>query len=152
MYTRATKGKVLAGLSSPRGACKVPFTDVYPGWAGAHGVSNLDAGLVELYDINKWTAQIFRLGIMGEPIDLNMDTLNVGIIDSPLIAHGGASGIMKGRLLALFYRYHSMGGEDYIADFLIGPDGRVQAAKYGRHADDQWSVDELLNLAGRAGG
>lgn len=121
MYTRATKGKVLAGLSSPRGAGKVPFTDVYPGWAGAHGVSNLDAGLVELYDINKWTAQIFRLGIMGEPIDLNMDTLNLGIIDSPLIAHGGASGIMKGRLLALFYRYHSMGGEDYIADFLIGP-------------------------------
>lgn len=36
------------------------------------------------------------------------------------------------------------------ADFLIGSDGRVLAAKYGRHADDQWSVDELLNLAGAA--
>jgi peroxiredoxin len=33
------------------------------------------------------------------------------------------------------------------ADFLIHPDGRVAAAKYGRHADDQWSVDELLQLA-----
>jgi hypothetical protein len=33
------------------------------------------------------------------------------------------------------------------ADFLIGSDGRVLAAKYGRHADDQWSVDELLDLA-----
>jgi peroxiredoxin len=31
-------------------------------------------------------------------------------------------------------------------DFLIGPDGRVLAAKYGAHADDQWSVDELLAL------
>jgi peroxiredoxin len=33
------------------------------------------------------------------------------------------------------------------ADFLIEPDGRVRAAKYGRHASDHWSVDELLQLA-----
>ena len=32
------------------------------------------------------------------------------------------------------------------ADFLITPDGRVFACKYGKHADDQWSVDELLIL------
>jgi len=30
------------------------------------------------------------------------------------------------------------------ADFLIAPDGRVAALKYGEHAYDQWSVDELL--------
>jgi AhpC/TSA antioxidant enzyme len=33
------------------------------------------------------------------------------------------------------------------ADFLIAPDGRVLAEKYGVHVDDQWSVDELLALA-----
>ncbi|TDD76098.1 AhpC/TSA family protein [Actinomadura darangshiensis] len=33
------------------------------------------------------------------------------------------------------------------ADFLIGGDGRVVAAKYGEHAYDQWTVDELLSLA-----
>jgi hypothetical protein len=33
------------------------------------------------------------------------------------------------------------------ADFLIAPDGRVLARKYGIHADDQWSVDEVLTLA-----
>lgn len=33
------------------------------------------------------------------------------------------------------------------ADFLIAPDGALLALKYGRHADDQWSVDELLALA-----
>jgi len=32
------------------------------------------------------------------------------------------------------------------ADFLIDPDGRVLAAHYGRHADDQWSLDELLSM------
>ncbi|HEX4253386.1 MAG TPA: peroxiredoxin-like family protein [Pseudonocardia sp.] len=30
------------------------------------------------------------------------------------------------------------------ADLLIAPDGRVVAVKYGQHAYDQWSVDELL--------
>jgi hypothetical protein len=33
------------------------------------------------------------------------------------------------------------------ADFLIGADGTVLARKYGTHADDQWSVDEVLELA-----
>jgi hypothetical protein len=36
------------------------------------------------------------------------------------------------------------------ADFLINTDGSVIAAKHGTHADDQWSVDELLAQA-RAG-
>lgn len=35
------------------------------------------------------------------------------------------------------------------ADFLIAPDGRLLARKYGEHADDQWSVDELLAIADR---
>src|SRR5262245_10064448 len=37
------------------------------------------------------------------------------------------------------------------ADFLIAGDGRVVAHKYGAHAYDQWSVDELLGHARRAG-
>lgn len=32
------------------------------------------------------------------------------------------------------------------ADFLITPNARILACKYGAHADDQWSVDELLTL------
>jgi peroxiredoxin len=36
------------------------------------------------------------------------------------------------------------------ADFLVDRDGRVIAAHYGTHADDQWSVDEVVSLA-RAG-
>lgn len=33
------------------------------------------------------------------------------------------------------------------ADFLIDAQGVVRASKYGRHADDQWSFDELMRLA-----
>lgn len=47
---------------------------------------------------------------------------------------GGALGLREGHL-------------GMPADFLIGPDGTVLACKYGAHADDQWSVDEILTLA-----
>jgi hypothetical protein len=33
------------------------------------------------------------------------------------------------------------------ADFLIAPDGQIVACKYGRHAADDWSVDDVLSLA-----
>lgn len=33
------------------------------------------------------------------------------------------------------------------AEFLIDADGLILAAKYGTHAYDQWSVEELLELA-----
>jgi peroxiredoxin len=42
-------------------------------------------------------------------------------------------------------------GEQHLgqpADFLIGTDGRILAAKHGKRVDDHWPVDELLGLAG----
>ena len=35
------------------------------------------------------------------------------------------------------------------ADFLIAPDGRIAALRYGQHAYDQWTIDELLDHARR---
>ncbi len=45
---------------------------------------------------------------------------------------------------------HGSGHLGVPADFLINPEGRVIAAKYGEHAYDQWSVDELLEIAAAA--
>lgn len=53
--------------------------------------------------------------------------------------------ILRGREHAPAGRPHG-GRLGLPADFLIAPDGRVVAAKYGEHAYDQWSVDELLEL------
>ncbi|HWZ45924.1 MAG TPA: peroxiredoxin-like family protein [Candidatus Saccharimonadales bacterium] len=33
------------------------------------------------------------------------------------------------------------------SEFLIAPSGQIKAVKYGTHAYDQWSVDELIALA-----
>jgi peroxiredoxin len=41
-------------------------------------------------------------------------------------------------------------GEQHLglpADFLVGRDGQILAAKYGRRVDDHWSVDDVLGLA-----
>jgi hypothetical protein len=37
------------------------------------------------------------------------------------------------------------------AELLVSPDGTVLACRYGEHAADQWSVDELLAAARRSG-
>jgi hypothetical protein len=59
------------------------------------------------------------------------------------------------RAAARGFQWRGLGGalaprENHLgqpADFLIGTDGTVLARKYGAHADDQWSVDEVLELA-----
>jgi hypothetical protein len=38
------------------------------------------------------------------------------------------------------------------ADFLIGKNGQVVACKYGKHAYDHWTVDEVIGLVREAAG
>jgi peroxiredoxin len=71
---------------------------------------------------------------------------------SPLAALNPRSWRAAGRALtrAPSLRGATGKGEEHMglpADFLIAPDGRILAANYGRYVDDQWSVDELLDLA-----
>jgi len=63
------------------------------------------------------------------------------------------SAILRGSALTLRGRFRppslrQEGGRLGLpADFLVDPRGRVVARKFGAHAYDQWSVDELLALA-----
>jgi peroxiredoxin len=63
--------------------------------------------------------------------------------------HAAQTAITKRR--ALLPANPTNGNLGLPADILIEADGRVAAVKYGEHAYDQWSVDELLALA-RSGG
>jgi peroxiredoxin len=54
-----------------------------------------------------------------------------------------ARGLMHGNF-GLRSSGHALG---LPADFLVTPSGQIQAVKYGTHAYDQWSVDELIALA-----
>lgn len=62
----------------------------------------------------------------------------------PMVLWHGARWVLQARR---FYRRAENGVLGLPADFLIGQNGHIVAAKYGRHADDHWSVDELLTRA-----
>jgi hypothetical protein len=64
------------------------------------------------------------------------------------VAHGLVA-LLRGRARAPSLDPHG-GRWGLPADFLITGNGRVVACKYGEHADDHWSVDELLAHANTA--
>jgi hypothetical protein len=107
--------------SDKRGEHKVSFSEAYPGWPGLRTFVNVDAGLFKVDDLSEWTAQIYGIGRIGELVDLNVDTLSLDLIGTPVRAMGGSSGPLEGQISSLFYRYRSVGGFDYVAEFLIGP-------------------------------
>lgn len=78
----------------------------------------------------------------------------------PVVAetlHGASVGVPDRKLSHVQFRrfagcpasaFTGEGGHTGLpADFLVGEDGRLLAVRYGRHADDQWSVDEIVTLA-----
>jgi hypothetical protein len=136
--------RIPVGVSDPRQVRKKAFPSVYPGLAGSNVLANLDAGLMRVEDASVWTSQIFGLGELGLPVDLHPDTLTLDLLKLKVRAFGGASGELYGEIQALFYRYKSLGGVDYVADFLIGPrDGAGNDTLPG-DSGTLWCLEEEL--------
>jgi hypothetical protein len=125
--------EVTIGSTNGQSLAKMQFTELYPGWKGQDVQVNCDAGLIYLDDINEWKTDVLGIGTLGTLYDLNTQTMTLGLIaehgyenrivkDSicgNVIASSAVSGMIKGEVLALFYRYESMGGIEYVSDFLI---------------------------------
>ena len=120
------------GIASDRQLTREPFTDVFPGFAGARSFMSLDIGLVEIHDANDWSSQPFGLEGTIEPVaDLNELSLSLQLIDRPVTAFGSASGALDGTIKALFYRHKSLAGYDYVSQFLIAPAARSPQTQPG---------------------
>ena len=109
------------GRVAPNPAVRRSLQSLYPGVAGTRADLSQDAGLIELASVEQWTTQLFGLGVLGDLIDLNVDTLALSLIGCPVRAFGAATGHMFGAVMALFHRWRSVGGVDQIAELLIGP-------------------------------
>jgi hypothetical protein len=120
LYTFLDGEKVPIGKSSRKQLTRKNFRDVYNTWPGAEVYLNLDIGLIEIDDLNNWTAQIYGIGTLGKMVDLSDHTFSLDLIGSKVQAFGCASRQMKGEILGLFYRYKAVGGYEYVADLLIG--------------------------------
>ncbi len=66
---------------------------------------NMDIGLIQIEDINDWTAQVNGIGQLGKLADLSVENISVKLVGCPVKAFGAASGILEGEIKALFYRY-----------------------------------------------
>jgi hypothetical protein len=109
------------GTSSAKSCDRLLFSEVYDGWPGSKVYLNVDAGLIDIDNLDRWTAQIRDLGTMGELADLASDNLTLSLIGCRVVGRGCAGGLMRAEIAALFYRYKSVGGFEFVADFLIGP-------------------------------
>jgi hypothetical protein len=105
---------------------RLPFSDVYPDLPMQRTWLTLDAGLIEVADVNDWTSDIYGIGSVGTLADLSDHNISLRLIGAEVSAYGAASGRLDGRIRALFYRHRSIGGYDDVSDFLIAPSGENQ--------------------------
>jgi hypothetical protein len=115
-------GLVEIGTASRHHLGRRRWEDLYPSLAGERTSVNLDAGLVTLRDATDWTSAFYGIGEVGELADLNEGNIGLQLIDQPVVAHGAVGGFLRGSVKALFYRYQSLGGWDYVSDLLIAPE------------------------------
>jgi hypothetical protein len=108
------------GMSSEKQLGLLPFEQVYKGWPGEDTYVNADVGLIEVNDLRQWSPSIYGVGRIGPLEDLDVNNFTTNLIGCPVRAYGCASGRLFGRIAAFFYRYKSVGGFEYVADFLIG--------------------------------
>src|SRR6185369_8345766 len=97
------------------------FSEIYPSLKGREVRANVDAGLVHISNIWQWDTGITGLGAMGSMLDFSADTASLDWIGSSVLAYGAVSGHLTGEIRALFYRYATIGGREFVTDFLIGP-------------------------------
>ncbi len=131
------RNRVSIGTSATSQLTRKFFTELYPGWPGKDVYVDLDVGLIEVDDVNQWTTQVYGVGEIGQLADLDVSNISLKLIGCPVRAHGAASGDMRGELCALFYRYKSVGGFEYVADVLIGP---ARDCPVGTHPGDSGAL------------
>jgi hypothetical protein len=156
VYAQLGGKQIRIGVSSGKQLTRLPFTDLYPGWPGRDTFVNLDIGMVEVDDLDVWTAKIRDIGTMEPMADFAVDNLSLALIGCHVRGHGAASGVMLGEIHGLFYRYKSQGGFEYVADLFVGPrsngevHGKAQAG-FATHPGDSGTLWLLEPIEPRKG-
>ncbi len=156
VYTKMHGDLKRIGISTDKQINKVGFTDLYPEWNCKKVFVNNDIALIEIDDVNQWKTEILGIGQVDEMADLDTSNLSLNLIStniyengklsfttSKVSACGAVSGILTGEIAALFYRYKSKGGIEYVADFLIGG---ASGASLNTHRGDSgtlWLLDTI---------
>jgi hypothetical protein len=133
-------GRSEVGVSSAKQLTRKPFSEVYSSFVARQTYLNLDVGLIKLDDANQWTCNVYGLPPIKAVFDLYEQNMSLQLLEKEVVAFGAASGHLQGEIKALFYRYRSVGGFEYVSDFLIAP---KQGTPNSRHGDSGtiWHID-----------
>jgi len=110
------------GVSSAKQLTRLPFSEVYAEFPGRRTFLTLDAALIAVSNLDDWTSQVYGLPPVGLLADLSERNIGIRFVNAEVRAFGAASGILTGRIAALFFRHRSIGGYDDVTDFLIAPE------------------------------
>jgi hypothetical protein len=121
LYTFVNGERQAIGVSSKKQIGRLPFGEVYENWPGQNMYVNADVGLIEVTDKTRWTPQVYSVGVVDRLADLSIENISLQLVKARVRAFGCASGELYGRIWALFYRYKSVGGFEYVSDLFIGP-------------------------------
>lgn len=119
-----------------------------------------DAGIKEVVFFHSGDKELlpyqgnFPFDVIGDPARKFYRQYGVETSLSAILNPGAWPAVLKGNLAKnkpkaqIFPQGGILG---LPADFLIAPDGIIKAVHYGRHADDHWSVDDVIALKGKSG-
>jgi hypothetical protein len=140
------KNKVRVGTSASYTLNRLLFEKVYPGWKGKNIYIDLDVGLIDIDNLQDWTTQVYGIGEIGPLADLDVSNISLRLIGCPVRAYGAASGDMRGEICALFYRFNSVGGFDFVSDIIIGPRGNTPLGTHPGDSGTLWLIDNDKEL------
>ena len=118
--TFANGDEIEIGTSAPEALTRRAVTEVYPELGGEGSFLNLDVGLIDVADMDRWTTVAYGIGALGDVADAQSASPSLALIGQTVIAHGAASGALRGQIKGLLFRYKAMGGAEYLTDYLIG--------------------------------
>jgi hypothetical protein len=141
IYSILGGNKTRIGTSAPLQLTRASFSSIYPDWPGRNVFVDLDVGLIDIDDLSRWTTQVYGIGEIGELADFDTSNISLRLIGCPVRAFGAASREMKGEVCALFYRFKSVGGFEYVSDLLIGPSGNEPLGTHPGDSGTLWMID-----------
>jgi hypothetical protein len=110
------------GVSAQKGLTREDFHKIYPHFPSSNQFLLMDVGLIDLDDVTQWKTDVPGISPIAPVLDLYDYSFSLKLITMKVVGQSAVSGLLRGEIHALFYRFKSMGGSEYISDFLIGPE------------------------------
>jgi hypothetical protein len=132
------------GVSTGKQLTRLPFSEVYTEFPGRRTFLTLDAGLIAVANLQDWTSQVYGFPVVGPLADLSELNISTRLINAEVRAYGAATGVLVGRIAALFFRHRSIGGYDEVTDFLIAPEAGHSHSQPG----DSGTIWHLMQRGG----